>query len=174
MKISILAIILLTAATGRCALPNGTTNSPSDLVRGLTLPEKSDRPGDALLEGLKLTLEMEGHDCKNGDCSHYTLQDGINAMGAYAYVHGLIAGIRVLQIDIDGPRKVDFPMEGVDTRKLIKPLVDYLEKNPQLRTEDNSLTVYLFLKHYFSKTIQQKDAELTNAPCSSPAAGSNR
>jgi hypothetical protein len=149
MKIFI-SIFLVLAASVIYANPASRQPSPSDLLKSISM-DKSSSPGDQLVKGLKLVLTMKKHDCKNGDCNHYTLNDGLIAMQAASYVHGFIQGVRARQIAEDAPKVVNFPEGGFDSDELIQPLIEFLEKNPALRQQDNSISVYIFLKRWYDK-----------------------
>ncbi len=107
--------------------------------------------GEQLLQGCKLILEIELHDCKNGDCAKHSLPDCLKAVATFNYVRGFLNGVRTLQVVEGVPRIVNFPEEGVDCTTLIKPLVEFLQNDPTLLEKHSSIGLYLFLAKKYPK-----------------------
>ena len=118
--------------------------------------------GEELLQGCKDILVIKKHDCGTGKCKDHE-DEAIRSLATFSFVRGFLSGVRTSQAVGDSPRLVDLPEKGVDANELIEPLVEFLEKNPELREDHITIALYYFLmKRYPAESNRKGPANKTN------------
>jgi hypothetical protein len=104
-----------------------------------------------LTTGLKYWVRVMGHKCSDKNCAHFTVADTTQSMVSFGYFKGYIEGFRVSQVATD--RKVIwFPEDGVNADVLVRPFIEFLEKEAQPQDQLLPVAVYNFLKKRYPRS----------------------
>jgi hypothetical protein len=111
--------------------------------------ESKTNPNEVIIEGLRLAHFTMKHKCTDKSCNHFSQLDSQKAMQSFGYLKGYVHGIRTQQAVGHAKRVINFPQEGVDVPRLVKPFLDFIESKQKYKEDDISISLYIFLVKHF-------------------------